>query len=83
MRKSQTWFVPYVTKDDHTYRAKEKAGLFIMFKLDPQTPGTDRGWVYGTVTADGKEVTSAGRVQACMRCHQKAPHDRLFELPGT
>jgi hypothetical protein len=52
-----------------------------MFKLDPKTPGTDEGWVYGTVSADGKQVTSAGRVESCMRCHQKAPHDRLFGLP--
>jgi hypothetical protein len=52
-----------------------------MFKLDPSTPGTDRGWAYGTVTADGKQVTSAGRVESCMRCHRKAPHDRLFGLP--
>jgi hypothetical protein len=74
-------FLPYARKDGRLYHAKEKGPLFIMFKLDPQTPGTDEGWVYGTVTPDGKEVTSAGRVEACMRCHQKAPHDRLFGLP--
>jgi hypothetical protein len=51
-----------------------------MFKLDPKTPGTDEGWVYGTVTADGKTVTSAGRVASRMKCHQEAPHDRLFGL---
>ena len=52
-----------------------------MFKTDPQTPGTDEGWVYGTVTPDGQQVTSAGRVESCMMCHQGAPHDRLFGLP--
>ena len=52
-----------------------------MFKLDPQTPDTDEGWVYGTVTPDGKKVTSAGKVESCMKCHQRAPHDRLFGLP--
>jgi hypothetical protein len=65
-------------KDGRFYRPAEKAALFIMYKLDPRTPGTDEGWVYGTVSADGKTVTSAGRVQSCMNCHQDAPHDRLF-----
>jgi hypothetical protein len=74
-------FVPYARgKDGRLYQAKEKAGLFVMFKLDPKTPGTDEGWVYGTVTADGKKVTSAGRVESCMACHRDAPHDRLFGL---
>ncbi len=75
-------FVPYARgKDGRLYHAKERAGLFIMIKLDPKTPGTDEGWVYGTVTADGKKVTSAGRVESCMACHKDAPHDRLFGLP--
>jgi hypothetical protein len=75
-------FIPYARgKDGRLYHAKEKAGLFIMYKLDPKTPGTDEGWVYGTVTADGKKVTSAGRVESCMECHKDAPHDRLFGLP--
>jgi len=67
-----------VRRDGHLYRAATKSGLFIMYKLDPKTPDTDEGWVYGTVSADGKTVTSAGRVQSCMNCHQDAPHDRLF-----
>lgn len=54
--------------------------LFIMTKLDSSTPGTDKGWVYGTVSADGKTVTSSGRVQSCMGCHQDAPYGRLFGL---
>jgi hypothetical protein len=74
-------FIPYARKDGKLYHAKEKGPLFVMFKLDPQTPGTDEGWVYGTVTPDGKQVTSAGRVESCMKCHQEAPHDRLFGLP--
>lgn len=56
----------------------EKKGLYIMLKLDPKTDGTDQGWVYGTVTPDGKTVTSVGRVASCMKCHEEAPHDRLF-----
>jgi hypothetical protein len=74
-------FLPYARKDGRLYHADRQAELFIMFKMDPKTPDTDQGWVYGTVTADGKKVTSAGRVESCMRCHQKATHDRLFGLP--
>src|SRR3954464_10300039 len=73
-------FVPYVRKDGHLYHAARQADLFILFKTDPATSGTDHGWVYGTVTADGKKVTSAGLVESCMKCHEKAPHDRLFGL---
>ncbi len=58
----------------------EKRGLFIMYKLDSKVPDTDLGWVYGTVTADGKTITSAGRVQSCMSCHIHTPNDRLFGL---
>lgn len=58
-----------------------KNALFIMTKVDPTTPGTDKGWVYGTVTADGKTVTSSGRVQSCMGCHTgSSTHDRMFGL---
>jgi hypothetical protein len=74
-------FVPYARKDGRLYHARDKGPLFVMFKVDPRTPGTDEGWVYGTVTADGKRVTSAGRVESCMKCHQDAPHDRLFGPP--
>lgn len=73
-------FVPYAQKDGRLYHAKERADLFIMFKVNPQTPGTDQGWVYGTVTPDGKQVTSVGRVESCMGCHQRAKYDRLFGL---
>src|SRR5436190_351218 len=67
-------------KGDKLFKATKQADLFIMFKLDPKTPGTDNGWVYGTVTPDGKTVTSAGRVESCMKCHQDAKADRLFGL---
>jgi len=83
-RKKQVWihhpdhFIPYAFFDGKHYKIKEKSGLFIMFKMDPKTPETDQGWVYGTVTADGKQVISAGRVVSCMRCHERAPNDRLF-----
>jgi hypothetical protein len=75
----QEEFLPYARgADGKFYHAKEKAALFIMLKLEPGTPGTDEGWVYGTVTPDGKRVTAAGRLESCMGCHQDAPHDRLF-----
>jgi hypothetical protein len=74
-------FIPYVRQGDHVYRAGRKAALFIMYKTDPRNPDTDEGWVYGTVTPDGKQVTSAGKVESCMSCHRNAPHDRLFGLP--
>ncbi|MFL5242498.1 MAG: cytochrome P460 family protein [Gemmataceae bacterium] len=74
-------FLPYAEKNGKVYRASKQAELFIMFKVDPKTKDTDNGWVYGTVTADGKKVTSAGQVQSCMKCHQDAPHDKLFGLP--
>jgi hypothetical protein len=70
-------FYPYATKDGAVYRAAARAGLYIMFKLDPATPNTDEGWVYATITADG-ELTAAGRVDSCIGCHRDATHDRLF-----
>jgi len=71
---------PYASRDGKLYKTGEQRDLYIMVKLDPKTPATDNGWVYGTVTADGKKVTSAGRVESCMGCHKSAPHDRLFGL---
>lgn len=82
---------PELTKDDRSamvafdpddkqhYRAGEKFGLFVMMKLNPATPNTDEGWVYATISADGKTVTSAGRVESCMACHQgEGTKDRTF-----
>jgi len=70
-----------VRMNGRSYRAGRKAGLFIMYKMEPTTPDTDNGWVYGTLAVDGTKVTSAGRVEACMKCHLKAPYDRLFGPP--
>jgi len=71
-----------VVKGDKNLFATDQGPLFIMTKLDPKTPGTDQGWVYGTVSADGKTVTSAGRVESCLGCHVKAKKDRLFGYPS-
>lgn len=73
-------FHPYARTDGKVYRAKERGPLFIMYKLEADSPGTDRGWVYGTVSTDGRQVTASGLIRSCMGCHKKAPHGRLFGL---
>jgi hypothetical protein len=75
-------FYPYAKKGDAVYRAAARAGLYLMFKVDPPGPDTDQGWVYATLTADGR-VTAAGRVDSCISCHDHAPHDRLFGVPKS
>ncbi len=73
-------YLPLATKDGKRFTTGEKGPLFVMMKKDPSTPDTDEGWVYATLTADGKSVTASGRVASCMRCHSTAPHDRQFGL---
>lgn len=73
-------FYPYAWQGDKAFKATRQADLFVMLKLDPETPDTDNGWVYATVTPDGKRVTAAGRIESCMGCHQDAKKDRLFGL---
>lgn len=75
------WLLPYAKKDGKTYKAGKPAGLYIMFKAESATADTDAGWVYGTVTPDGRTVTASGRIESCMGCHVKAKNDRLFGLP--
>ena len=72
--------VRYLSESGRLFHARQKSGLFIMYRLDPAISETDSGWVYGTLTSDGQSVTSAGRVGSCMGCHQQAPHDRLFGI---
>jgi hypothetical protein len=72
-----------IVKNGERFKAGELSGLFIMVKLDESVEGTDRGWVYGTVTADQKRVTAAGRVKSCMACHESAGAGRLFGLPES
>jgi hypothetical protein len=73
---------PYVEHAGEYLVPDAAAGLFVMTKVGGVTePGTDEGWIYGTIAADGA-VTSAGRVATCMGCHvDQAPHERLFGLP--
>jgi hypothetical protein len=69
------------TRDGKTFGPGEPLGLYITMRFrDEETPGTDAGWVYGTLAPDGT-ITSSGRVRACMSCHLDAPHDRWFGLP--
>jgi hypothetical protein len=70
-------YQPHALEGGKVYTGEKRGDLFVMLKTDPRTPGTDDGWVYGTVSADGKTVTSAGRVGSCMKCHQGREH-RLF-----
>lgn len=69
-----------VERDGKPYHAGAKESLYVLLKLDPKTDGTDQGWVYGTLTPDGKTVTSAGKVATCMGCHTENTTDRMFGL---
>jgi hypothetical protein len=60
------------------YKAGDRGPLFVMMRFDDETGGTDRGWIYATLSPDGKEVTSAGKIEACMGCHEDAGDDRVF-----
>ena len=68
----------YTSHHDKLYQAGQQRELFIMFKTDTDTPGTDKGWIYGVVSADAEEVVAAGRLDNCMSCHADAGVDRLF-----
>jgi hypothetical protein len=76
--------ITWVEHEGQRLDVGEQAELFVMAKLGgPELPGTDAGWIYGTLTPDGRTVTSAGRVQRCMDCHVAASHERLFGLQET
>ncbi len=64
------------------YVPGEPLGIYVVFqpKQAATAIDTDAGWVYGTVAADLKTVTSAGKVASCMGCHQKVAQGRLFGL---
>jgi hypothetical protein len=76
--------ITWVVHEGQRLDVGEQAELFVMTKIgESDMPGTDAGWIYGTLTADGKTVTSAGLVQRCMDCHEAATHERLFGLQKT
>ena len=64
-------------RDGRLWRGKELEGLYVMYRLPPDTPGTDDGWVYGIVAPDRATVRAAGRIASCMDCHGTEA-DRLF-----
>ena len=61
------------------YAPGDPLGIYVLFQ-PKSAADTDAGWVYGTVSADLKTVTSSGKVASCMGCHQKVPSGRLFGL---
>jgi hypothetical protein len=62
------------------YVPGEPMGLYVLFKpLASDPAATDAGWVYGTIAADMKTITGAGKIDSCMGCHQSLP-GRLFGL---
>jgi hypothetical protein len=84
LRPNEKWPASAVAatgSDGQSYRKTDQGPLFVMYQTDPQDPHADAGWVYGTLTPDGQTVTGVGRLENCMKCHQKAPHGRLFGLP--
>ncbi|MDG2147969.1 MAG: hypothetical protein P8N09_00430 [Planctomycetota bacterium] len=74
-------FVPAV-RGEENWIPGDSAGLFLMLRTARDTPGTDEGWVYATVQADGV-VSATGQIASCMDCHRRAGPDRMFGLPGV
>jgi hypothetical protein len=76
--------INWVVHEGQRLEVGEQAELFVMTKVGaPDMPGTDAGWIYATLTADGTRITSSGLVEQCMSCHEAAPHERLFGLQKT
>lgn len=74
---------PWAMDGDRMVGIGAAADLFIMTKLDPSTPGTDQGWVYGVVSPDRKTVINAGMIESCMKCHTQTTRDRLYGPPSS
>ena len=68
----------YVRDGEKYFKTGEQTQRCSMTKIEPKTPGTDGGWVYGVVSADGKTVLGAGTIESCMKCHQQTTRDRLY-----
>lgn len=68
-------------RDGKRFKPGAATGLFVMFRVEPTTPATDDGWVYGTVDPKGA-VTEVGRIASCLKCHVEAKGGRLFGLPS-
>ena len=56
----------------------------MVWLMEKRRPGFDKehgDWWYATVDAQGK-VANAGKVEACISCHDSADNDYVFGLPG-
>jgi len=73
----ESW-IPAATSTFAKPVTESRGPLFIMMKTGE--PDSDEGWIYATATADGKTITSRGKLASCMECHQSAKNDRLFGL---
>lgn len=72
---------PRTKVGDRILEIGKRKDLFVMMKLEPDTPGTDQGWIYGVVSPDAETVSKSGKVTSCMQCHEeKANNDRLFGM---
>jgi hypothetical protein len=79
---SGQWVVKESFRTDRDGHAGERAGLFIMLRLDfcGSAPDySDCGWVYATATPEG-EIKQAGKIASCAACHGLAEHERLFGI---
>jgi hypothetical protein len=54
-------------------KERKKGPIFMMMK-------SQGDWVYATANPDGTMLTSSGKVAVCMKCHEGAPHDKLFGI---
>jgi hypothetical protein len=77
----KSWVQP-AERDGEQWVPGEFVGLYLMLRTERETPGTDEGWVYATVQADGA-VTAYGQIQSCVACHRRAGSGRMFGLPGV
>ena len=68
---------PRVKVGNKTLKLGKRSDLFVMLKQDPETEGTDEGWVYGVIDPKSHEIKSAGAVASCIACHS-GEKDSLF-----
>ncbi len=72
-----------VQRDGKSYQPGSKGPLFIMHYLGKYAHDIDNGWIYATLTPDALSITAIGRIESCMKCHNDAPHDRLFGMKNS
>lgn len=65
-------------KGSRAFVPGDRMALFVMKKVGRGTPDTDDGWIYAVTDAKGQQVTASGKIDSCVSCHERAPHDRLF-----